>query len=158
MTFVELDKGLKGSKRASWSKANYRDLALRVCEVHPDLEVEELAREFLKELEQFPEYMSSIAIYIMANVKASLDQKPRARPTTPTATVERIAARVLMRLQMPSGKLLGESTGAECVKTGGWLREVGKAVGPRGIVSEKLTEDDLARMLRASGKVAALAG
>lgn len=156
MESPEFDKGHQGAKRASWKKNHFRDLALKVCEEHPKADVEELADLFLKELENFPDYMESIAVYIMANVRASLDPGKSRHPGRPgkaddaifEKVTNQVAARVLMNLRMPTGKTLGESTGAECTRAGGWLKAVGTRVGPRGIVSKKLSEKDLVEILK----------
>ena len=149
---AELDKGRQGAKRASWTKVHYRDLALRVCEEHPNESVEELAELFLDELQKYPDYMHSSASYVMANSRASLAP----RSSKPSGNLEekvikQVAAKAMDRLMlmlMPSGKTLGESTGAECIQAGGWLVKVGKAVGARGIVGEKLSEKQLREMLK----------
>lgn len=148
-----MDKGHQGAKRSSWSKLHFRDLALKVCQENPDLSVEDLALVFIEELGKFPGYMESIAVYIIANVKASLTP-PRAAPSTSmmTRVVKQAAGLVLMQLQMPSGKTLEKSSGAECIKAGGWFVKVGMKVGPRGIVGMKLGEKDLRAMLEKSKK------
>jgi len=156
MTDMEINKGTQGAKRASWAKLNYRDLALRICADNPGAETEDLAKVFMEELERYPDYMQSIAIYIMANVRASLDpahrRKDPGRSTVAAEVLEKAATKVvgqvLMTLTMPSGKMLGQSTGSECIKAGGWLVAVGRKVGPRNLVGQKLTEDDLRRMIK----------
>lgn len=158
MTMQEnLNKGHQGAKRSSWTRLHYRDLALKICEKHPDADVEKLAKLFLNELTRHPGYMDSIAIYIMANIKAALNPSRFVRGKTKAPmeqalvqrVVNRTAARVLlMTMQMPGGKTLAQSTGAECKKAGGWLTEVGKRVGDKGIVGEKLTEADLLKLFR----------
>lgn len=150
------DLGRKGAKRSSWAKVHYRDLALKICRDHPEAEVEDLAEWFLEELQSQPEFLQSIAIYIMANVRASLGIA-RARPRD-TGAMERdmikgIAAKaatiVLMTMTMPNGKMLAKSNGTECIKAGGWLTRVGKKVGPAGIVGDRLTEEDLQALFKA---------
>lgn len=152
-----MDKGLHGAKRSSWKRAHFRDLALKVCEDNPDASIEELAVKFMAELERYPDYMESIAIYIMANIKASLSpgrsRRPRAADMDHSVLkgiARKLTARVLMKLAMPNGKTLGESTGAECTQAGGWFREVGRKVGPTGIVSQKMTEQQLKALLKKS--------
>lgn len=152
-----IDMGYQGAKRSSWSRLHYRDLALKICQEHNDASIEELAQFFLDALRDHPEFLDSIAVYIMANVKASLSP-PRSRPgknSSIEADVIKSVARkameiVFMELQMPSGKTLGKSTGAECMKIGGWLSAVGKKVGKTGIVGKKLTEAELKKMFKES--------
>lgn len=155
---TNLNKGVSGVKRSSWKRIHFRDLALKVCEEHPDSNVEELAESFLSELERFPDYMESIAVYIMANVRASLNirrsEGSRQDPRTAAAAAavgnltKKIVARVLLDFQMPSGKTLRESTGGDCMKAGGWLKAVGLAAGKSAIVGDKLTEDQLQKLFK----------
>ena len=152
-----IDRGHIGSKRSSWAKLHYRDLALKVCQEHSESSVEDLAQFFLDELRNHPEFLDSIAIYVMANVKASLTpprSKPRSDLSLEQEVIKSVAQKakemILMELQMPSGKTLGESTGAECLKTGGWLNAVGKKVGKTGIVGKKLKEAELKKIFLAS--------
>ena len=111
-----------------------------------------MAEIFLEQLKKYPDYMQSIAIYVMANTRASLTPK-RGNPSGEfgyeARVVQQVAAKVataLMGLQMPNGKPLSECTGTECISAGGWFEKIGKRVGARGIVGEKLTEDDLQKM------------
>lgn len=152
MLEMQVEKGSTGAKRSSWAKVHYRDLALSICESNKDMSVEELAELFLDALQKHPEYMNSIALYVMANTRASLQPRTGAKGFAQheAKMIEKIAAKTLVRLMeltMPSGRTLGESTGSECSKAGGWLAKVGKAVGPTGIVGEKLTEEQLRKML-----------
>lgn len=50
---------------------------------------------------------------------------------------------VLLDMPMPNGKLLRDSTGADCVKAGGFYAAVGKAIKPQQVVDRQLTEGDL---------------
>lgn len=151
---LDVDKGQSGAKRSSWKKVHFRDLALKVCEDNPDSSIEELAEEFMDELKRYPDYMDSICVYIMANIKASLDPGRSHRPrgditkTVLNNVAAKVTAQVLMQLPMPSGKTLEKSTGEECVRAGGWLVTVGKHVGPVGIVGERVSEKQLIKMFR----------
>lgn len=151
---VEMDKGQSGAKRSSWKKVHFRDLALRVLEDNEDVSIEELADAFRMELQRFPDYLDSICVYIMANIKASLDPGRSHRPRGEISkrvlngVAAKVTAQVLMLLPMPNGKTLGQSTGDECIKAGGWLTNVGKYVGPVGIVGERISEKQLVKMFK----------
>lgn len=148
------DKGQQGAKRSSWSRVHYRDLAYKICREHPDAKVEDLAEWFLEEVEKHPEYLESIAVYIMANAKTALTPRTYHRETTTKQhrlikdIAKKAAGHVLMHLQMPNGKTLDQSTGAECKQAGGWFIRVGEKVGDKGIVSQKLTEAELRKLLK----------
>lgn len=162
----ELHKGRKGAKRSSWAKLHFRDLALQVCKDNPQLveedNIEALAALFLGEVRKNPGYLESISIYIMANVKASLEARPYT-PRTPAqrasmekavenSVINKVTARVLMKFRMPNGKTLEQSTFAECATAGGWLTKVSEFGEPAEIVGQKLSEAQLRRLLKDSGK------
>lgn len=151
-----IDRGKQGNKRASWDKVHYRDLALRLCEENPGESIENLAELFLDQLKRYPAYMHSIAIYVMANTRASL--VPRTGSSGSDLGVEKrvirkVASKVmnkLMSLQLPSGKTLAESTGEECIRLGGWFGNIGRCIGAKDIVGEKLSEGDLEKLWKKS--------
>ena len=151
-----IDKVQSGAKRSSWKKVHFRDLGLKVCEDNPGASVEELAQLFLDEINRFPEYLDSIAVYVMANVRASLtagkSRMPPARPEENQTVIEnlakRVAARALLDFELPSGILLRHARGSDCTKAGGWLTAVGEKVGPKGIVGKKMTERDLRQLFK----------
>ena len=51
--------------------------------------------------------------------------------------------RILMDQVLSTGKLLRASTGAECIREGGWLTRVGKMVKPTQVIGIHLTEAHL---------------
>jgi hypothetical protein len=57
---------------------------------------------------------------------------------------------VLMEWLMPNGKALGDCTGAECARMGGWHRAIAKRVAPRQIVRKVLSEDDVQALWKAA--------
>ena len=163
----ELHKGKKGAKRSSFAKLHFREMALRICKDNPQLvkddDIEALAQLFESEVRKNPGYLESISIYVMANVKASLEERPTYKPRTPAqkaaiekavenSVVNKIAAKVLMKFRMPDGKTLDESTFADCAKAGGWLTKVSTFGKPDEIVGQKLSEAQLRRLLKESGK------
>jgi hypothetical protein len=152
MEGLEIDKGQQGAKRSSWEKVHYRDLALRICEDHPDLSVDELATLFECELQDHPAYLRSIAVYVMANTRASLTPRrvpsERAMEDKLVTKIAAKAAQQLMAIMMPNDKPLRHCTGAECIKFGGWLTQVGRRIGDKAVVGDKLTEADLQKMFR----------
>jgi hypothetical protein len=71
-----------------------------------------------------------------------------------TAKIEQEAAKkariILMDMILPTGKRLGDSTGAECISCGGWLKSVGDKIGPDAIVEASITEDELQKTYEVS--------
>jgi hypothetical protein len=163
MTYTEsVDLGVRGSKRASFQKRNYRDLALKILIANPDEDVENLVEEFMEMLTKDTDAFRSLAIYGLQNVKTALHPVRAPSPrTSPQATEKQIiegqAAEItkkitdnLMQFMMPSGKTLADSTGAECDKVGGWFKVIGKKVGRQGVVGQKLSEEDLQKLFKGS--------
>jgi hypothetical protein len=164
MAYTDVDRGAIGAKRSSYQKRNFRDLALKLLVDNPENDVESLASEFMEMLLKDREAFRSLSVYGLQNVKHSLH--PLRTPfresdlhTTPAALEKQIleqqASEItkkitdnLMQFVMPTGKTLGESTGTECNQVGGWFKKIGAKVGPRGIVSKKLTEADLQKMFK----------
>lgn len=160
MPELEINRGTHGAKRASFQKTSYRDIALKLLLANPDEEVEDIAEEFVVALLADRDALTSLAIYGLANVKASI-VRPVApvtrRSVAPTRerVIEREATKITKRIvenlldfPMPGGKTLAQSTGAECTKAGGWLVKVGKRVGPRGIVGDMLSNAELKKLLK----------
>jgi hypothetical protein len=163
MTYTEsVDLGVRGSKRASFQKRNYRDLALKILVANPDEDVENLVEEFMEMLIKDNDAFRSLAIYGLQNVKTALHPLRASSPrTSPQATEKQIiegqAAEItkkitanLLQFMMPSGKTLAQSTGAECNKVGGWFKTIGQRVGRTGVVGDKLTENDLQKLFKSS--------
>jgi hypothetical protein len=53
-----------------------------------------------------------------------------------------------LELIMPNGKKLGQCTGTDCLRFGGWLSKVGEAVGPTRLVGDVFSENDLAKLAK----------
>lgn len=167
-TDAEINKGTQGAKRASFQKTSYRDVALKILIDNPEAEVEDVVEEFVTALLANREALTSLAIYGLANVKASIVRPVReygSKKPTPTIrerVIEREAKRITKRIvenlldfEMPNGKTLGQSSGAECEKAATyhgqrnkWLLAIAKKVGKRGIVGEVLSNADLKKMLK----------
>jgi hypothetical protein len=162
MTHTDVDLGIRGAKRASYQKRNFRDLALKVLIDNPDEEVENLVDDFIEMLHKDADSFRSLAIYGLQNVKTSL-HPIRGRPLysppknlekqiieEQAATITKKITDNLMQFMMPTGKTLEQSTGAECNQVGGWFKVIGKKIGIRGIVGQKLTEGDLQKLFKES--------
>jgi hypothetical protein len=65
------------------------------------------------------------------------------------AAVERTKALILasaLDLMMPTGKVLGDCSGAECVRTGGYFKKIGERLKPQELVRDKFTNEKLATL------------
>ena len=54
---------------------------------------------------------------------------------------------VLLNLVLPSGKMLKDSTGAECAGAGGWYTKIASRVAPDEVVGNVLSEEQLRKIL-----------
>ena len=59
---------------------------------------------------------------------------------------------VLLTMDTPNGKMLGECTKADCLKLGGWYVELARKIPPRKTVADTLTEDQLQIIWRETKK------
>lgn len=85
--------------------------------------------------------------------RAKLNRQADARRAFADKTTAKAEAVVLSRiLDMPTplDKPLGDCTGAECAKLGGFYRKIGSAIDGKDIVRKKLTEAALVKMLKAA--------
>jgi hypothetical protein len=155
--------GVYGAKRASWREYNPRELFRKIYEANPHETEPDLRRLFRQELETHdPEtYGRAIVEYFLDSVFRALnDASKETRRKTQAGTqnnakaaidvavkerVQREAQVILMDLLMPNGKLLGECTGSECKKFGGWLIGVSKVAG-RKRVADALTEGQVRKI------------
>jgi hypothetical protein len=154
---AHIDTGVTGAKRATWREINPRRLLRAIIDANPNGTEQEWRDDFWEQVnkrakENEQSYIFVITQYWLDNNIRSLlaeDSEPdrAAQARSHQAAVEQVAqqthALLLMRLTMPNGKLLGECTGADCKRFGGWYARIGKLVPARKIVGEVLTEDRL---------------
>ena len=145
--------GVQGAKVQSWSKFNARQLLARIRTENPEADSEE--RFHLFKAECAP-YFDEILRYWYTNNDRALDAPRRARPVIEAiaekeerkaklekglATIKaRAVEMVLLDITLSTGKRLGDSTGKECAKEGGWLTRISKMVKPDQKVGDALTE------------------
>lgn len=151
---MEIDIGIVGAKRTSFSEHNLRDLLRHVQEANPEA-TEELLRDLLREEVLRPGntgYVLTCIDYAVANV-IKCAMKPRRAPArthlddgapAPIAAAnarrdavksvigERIVEQakvLLMDMTMPNGLPLSECVGPDCRAAGGWLVRVADLIG-----------------------------
>lgn len=157
----------QGAKLQSYHKENPRDVLLRLHRDHPASSAGALTKLFFKEIEDDPDrdgYINTIVEYWARNTLTSITSQNgktrgvqhvvrNAKSSTVADAVAQAKQRVVQRLLtlvMPNGKLLGECTGAECLRMGSEqtllgkrLIKIGHKVGTRQRVENALDEDDL---------------
>ena len=150
MTFI--NQGLIGAKRATWRNANPRLLLQKIITDLPS-ESEETWRElFWEKVENDTDQIRAIVEYWLDNNIRSLVQSERPQPIQPKKDDVNIAKDKMQRrvnlearlqvleLVMPNNKVLGDCTGAECKKFGGWFTKLADRVPRNKTVSSVLTE------------------
>jgi len=162
MTHVD-EGGTQGAKRARWRELNPWKFMREVAEDFPDADREELWPIFWNELSKQHAglegtYFEAIARYFFDNafnalkgpVMSGRGGYKRSGRKTPSENIteEMVESRALMllNLTMPNGKHLGDCTGPECRRFGGWFRELAKCVPKGKTVSQALTETKARRL------------
>lgn len=134
-----------------------RQKAFEIFLSDPELSIEALARDY------FDRHAASWVVrgssYSVAFQREEPPKRPAPEPEAVAARVEakekiageikaRVRNVVLLNLELPNGKTLRQSTGAECAKAGGFFAEVAKHVKATEVVDKHLTETDLQNIKR----------
>lgn len=87
----------------------------------------------------------------ISDIKTKAEKRKKAREQLASATEQAkwLIGQRLLDLVMPNGKQLRHCTGAECVRFGGLYTRIGERVGAAGLVGKVLSEDELAKFVRA---------
>ena len=170
MSNIELPAGIQGSKRARWREFDPSELLRQTIESHPNEDQADLRKIYWDTVRKHDEqtYLRAIVEYFLDNAFLALDHKRQAltrkqeRPATngnaKTGVVSAVRDRVhreaqviLMDLLMPNGKRLGDCTGTQCKKFGGWLTAVAKVAGSKRI-ADALSEGEVRKIWLAHNK------
>jgi hypothetical protein len=165
MTNLDVDTGTYAAKRATWRKINPREHLNKIVEDNPtgpETRWRELFHEFL---ETEPDASGAVVEYWLDNNIRSLLGKEASRKRTKRKTdesetrteaenlrrkirdkVAREAQIIVLDLLMPNGKPLGQCTGADCGRFGGWLSALAKTVPPRKKVADVLSEGEARKL------------
>jgi len=158
------DPGTYGAKRATWRTTDPRPLLRRIIDQHPRADESVWREEFWREVESDPDHLRAIVEYWLDNNILALTRQRSTRPTAERSeaarpVVEKIRERVshevrtaFLMLVMPNGKELGECTGADCKKFGGWCAQLARAVPANKTVAAVLSEKQVASMWKAASK------
>ena len=161
MTYVE--QGTQGAFRQTWRKGNPRSLLKTMMEKTPKADAAVIYRMFWDEIEDDKELLRNIVGYWLDHNYQSLRQASEPAPpphmveterqNAQTVVRERLHQRiryetriVLLDLIMPNDKRLGDCTGAECGRFGGWLFQLSKKVPANKTVSNILSEDEVYKL------------
>jgi hypothetical protein len=167
-----IGSGITGAKRASWEHNNPRDLVARLAQRYPRASEWELA-EHLKEcvLGDDSDYLLPILRMTVRNIMRALEDE-KSKPRKPRKSLAQLAAankaraerieraktkwtdriheeaeKLLLDHEAPYGKPLRDCSGKECTRFGGWYQRLGAKVGPRKLVGDVLTEEQVRELL-----------
>ena len=159
MTYI--DHGTTGAFRQTWRKGNPRSLLETIIAKNPKADEKKIHELFWREIEGDPMLLRACVEYWLDNNFHSLTREiaglPKSvnKPAKQTVAAvtktkalikERItheARVILLDLVMPNSKRLGDCTGTECTKIGGWLSQLAKKVPPTKTVGETLSEQQV---------------
>jgi hypothetical protein len=152
MTFMDL--GTSSAKRATWRETDTRPLLQKLIAANPGVDNVTLFKLFWNEIEDDKDHLRSIAQYWFDLALLALQRKPhRTKPraqeqrehveTVKEGIKQRIeheAKVVLLQLLMPNGKTLGECSGQDCRRFGGWFTILARKVPAGKLVADTLSE------------------
>jgi len=159
--------GITGAKTVSWEHYNPRDLVLRLIREYPNADDKTLARHMRDAvLGDEPEYLLPCLLYVVRLTRRAVEeQRPKKTREERTAqkrqhaaqirsrVTERVreqAEKMLLDLEMPNGKRLRDCTGNDCARFGGWYKRLADKVGPRKLIGDVLSEQDVRKLYKAN--------
>jgi hypothetical protein len=165
MTHVE--SGVTGAKRQTWRDISPRKLLREIIEDDPKGGEAAWRTAFLAAINKELDGVDLTGTYTEACVLYSLDNAllalmpqyetkgRRAAQKAKTATAvenaqTRSQAILLLHLIMPNGKPLGQCTGADCKRFGGWYAKLAELVPARKQVADVLNESKVRELWQAS--------
>ena len=163
----DMSLGTSSAKRATWRTTDCRPVVERIIKENPGVGREEWFRLFYSEVRDDDDQVRSIIQYYFDLVLMALNRPARASSTATRAEVrertkalktqikarvEQEAKIVLMQMLMPNNKILGDCTGAECRRFGGWLTELSRRVPAKSTVAETLSEAQLYKLWQQTRK------
>jgi len=160
MTHIE--SGRQGAKRQTWRDVNPRKLLREIIEDDPDGDEAAWREAFIKKIVDELDGIDLEGTYTGACVKYTLDNAilalaPTRKKSSKLVQKEtmkeaidkaqtKAQAILLLHLVMPNGKPLGQCTGADCKRFGGWYAKLGKLVPKGKTVAEVLSESKVRQL------------
>jgi hypothetical protein len=142
----------RASKVQSFAKDNPRALLFQIMTDNPQASRDEVFDLCLAAVEDNPAFIEPIVEYWFVNnyrifySNGNSNSHDRSRQPS-RMMIDSIKAQIsLLNIVLPTGKTLGESTGTECVKLGGWLSRIGQEAGKQ-IIAEVFSEQQLRDLL-----------
>jgi hypothetical protein len=164
---TEFNFGTTGAKRATYRDVSPRALLERFISLKPKASQHEWRKQFFDYLNDHEEYMRVIIDWWLDNQFRELLRAPE-NPTQKAEknavfdkTAANIAANlkdriaqeakvIVLSLLMPNNKLLGDCTGAECKKFGGWFGALAQRVPAKTKVKDAISEAEAHKLWAAA--------
>lgn len=159
---THIDPGVYGAKRATWRSTNPRELLSRIIAAGGDdatwraLFWDEIADSNNGHKDPQWDQLFAIAQYWLdLNIRAVAPRSARTSAASKPAAeikeqivkrIEQEAKLILLDLMMPNGKTLGQCTGQDCRRMGGWVLKIAKAVPTKSKVSDVLSETQVRKL------------
>lgn len=142
------------------ARKNPTELLRQMREADRTASPEHLFRKWCDIVRDDDDYLSAALHHAFTNINTTLERDENKTPPTAKQTAERraseqakvsalkerVAKIVLMNIMLPTGKLLRESTFADCKKAGGWFAKVAAKGKPNQVVGRTLSEVDLQKL------------
>ena len=156
MTYIETP-GVQGAAKRAWKPKNTRQVFEQIMRDNPRADRERITKLYREAIEGDEDYLRTDLEYCCDNHWLAWEHQRRkpsslsasslgtAMPPSPELiqATEQLKGMVLMMLTMPNGKPLGDCTGSDLTKIGGWFGALRSKVGPRQTVRSVLSEEDL---------------
>jgi hypothetical protein len=163
------DTGMAGAKRPTWRTVNPRALLKTTILANKNASNTELRELYWKEVEDDKNHLRAIVeSFLDNNMRSMMMPVPAARSpakssngasVAKTEAVAKIKQKLqervnyeakiaLLELVMPNNKVLGDCTGPECKKFGGWFANLAKRVPRNKTVAQTLSEEQVRKLYK----------
>src|SRR6266567_6445738 len=143
----EMNPGIRGSTRATWSDQSARDLLRRLIEQNPRAGKDRLEKLFHEAARDNDKVLDSILLKVFTDeyrswqvYRARVEPADIARVTREaaervayTAKLGTVAQLALLQLTMPNGKLMRNCTGTDMKTFGGAYARIGRKCGMKTV-------------------------
>lgn len=136
----------QGAARQSWNKNNPRSILDQLMIDHPKIKKDDLYQLMWDKIKSNKAIYESMFEYWFANnTRTQVTFQDRQENKK---QINYLVEKMLLKLPLPNGKLLGDATGEECAKAGGFYFRVSTKVPAQEKVGKVLDEKQLAKIYK----------
>lgn len=162
---MEVNLGMAGAIRQSWSRDSIRQIFRELQEQHPKADHNRLVKLLSERLANEHAALIAACDYIVTNFLDSQEGYERRARQKTTLSPEEVARRrqqtnvavasiktqiLLLNLPMANGKLARNCTGAELMAIGGGWSRIGKKIGKTKILGQVMNEEEVRKLMSGS--------